>query len=214
MLNRHAQFALLTVAHAAGCLLLTVGNAVVARAEDPAAQRGAYRSPVAVAVSPAGKAAYVSDRTAGNVTILDLAGKKKVAEIALRGKPQGVTLSADGKTLYVAEHGAGTVAAIDTAASSVTSRFDVGRWPTAVALAEKSQRLLVCNQDRHRVSVIDLAQGKSIGEVKVQREPSCAAHDRLLSPSNWCQAGESRECADRDRDHGHDPTSVAGPRPS
>ena len=147
----------------------------IARGEIKDVAEGNYRSPIAVAVSPDGKTAYVSDRSSGNVTILDIAGRKKLAEVALRGKPQGVTLSADGNSLYVAEHGAGTVAILDTDTKSVASRFEVGRWPTTMALAEKAKQLFVCNQDRHTVSVIDLASGKTIREVAVTREPSFAA---------------------------------------
>jgi YVTN family beta-propeller protein len=172
MLNRGLQFALLTVAHALVGVWLAAGNIPVVGAENADAKQDAYRSPIAVVVSPDGKTAYVSDRTAGNVTVLDIAGKKKLGEVALHGQPRGLALSADGKRLYVAEHGAGTVAVIDTSASSVASRFDVGRWPTAVAIAENAKRLLVCNQDRHSVTVIDLAQGKTIGEIPVRREPS------------------------------------------
>ncbi len=179
MTNRHTQFALLTVASVVVCLWLTSANTPIVsgedQREDQAAAQGAYRSPIAVAVSPDGKTAYVSDRTVGNITILDTVGNKKVSDIRLHGKPQGVALSADGKTLYVAEHGAGTVAVIDTSKASVTSRIAVGRWPTAVSIAEKTKRLFVCNQDRHSVTVVDLAKGEAIGEVKVSREPSCAA---------------------------------------
>ena len=43
----------------------------------------ANRSPFAVAVSPDGTIAFVSDRSAGNVTILNIAAKTKVGEVAL-----------------------------------------------------------------------------------------------------------------------------------
>ncbi len=175
MLNRHSHIALLPGACAVVCLWLASGSASTACGQTADSAQGTYRSPIASAISPDGKTAYVSDRTAGNVTILDIAGNKKIAEVALHGKPQGVALSADGKSLYVAEHGAGSVAVIDTAKAAVASRFNVGRWPTSVAIAEKAKRLFVCNQDSHNLTVVDLAQGKTVGEVGVVREPSCAA---------------------------------------
>ena len=136
-----------------------------------------YRSPMYMAISPDGKALYVSDPTAGNVTILDTVFQAKRGEVALRGKPHGLALSADGNTLYVAEHGAGSVAVIDTARCLVTSRIAVGRWPTGLAVADASQRLYVCNQDSHTISVIDLSppQHTLIQQVPVIREPSCLA---------------------------------------
>ncbi len=163
MFNRHTRVLLLTVAQAFACLALTFGNSV--NAAD------AFRSPFGIAVSPDGKTAYVSDRTAANLTILDVATEKKKGEIALNGQPHGVALSADGSQLYVAERLAGTVAVIDTAKAAVVSRLPVNKWPTEVAIGNKTKRLFVTNEDTDTVSVIDLAQGKTLGEVKVTRDP-------------------------------------------
>ena len=136
-----------------------------------------YRSPLCVAIAPNGKEAFASDVTAGNLTVLDVAGKAEPVAVPLRGQPRGVCLSKDGSRAYVAEHGAGTVAVVDTVDRKVIERIAVGHWPTAVALAPQTKRLYVGNQDRHSVSVVDLAQtpSKAIGEIKVLREPSCIA---------------------------------------
>ncbi len=138
---------------------------------------GRYRSPIVLVVSPDGKTAYVTDQSAGNLTILDIAGRKAIGEVALSGNPRGVALSADGNVLYVAEHGAGSVAVIDTTMQTITSRITVGMWPTSVAIGDKSKRLYVGNQDRNSVSVIDLSQQPAlvIEEIAVVREPSCVA---------------------------------------
>ena len=115
-----------------------------------------YRPPNCLAISPDGKTLYASDRTAGNVTILDTASQTKRGEVALHGKPHGVALAADGSTLYVAEHGAGSVAVIDTASRQVTSRIAVGQWPTDLVVADAFGRLYVCNQDSHMPVVTPL----------------------------------------------------------
>jgi YVTN family beta-propeller protein len=159
-------------------VLTFVCGAQRAAAEDrPEPLRTAYRSPCDVAVSPDGKAVYVSDATAQCVEILDAIAKAKRSEIPLQGEPQGLCLSPDGGALYVAERGAGTVAVIDTASASLSGRISVGRWPVDVALAANAKRLFVCNQDRHSVSVVDLSQSppQPIKDIAVVREPSCIA---------------------------------------
>ncbi len=144
---------------------------------DANSVRGTFRSPLGLSVSPDGETLYVTDRTAGNVVVLDVAGQTKRGEIALSGKPHGVTISADGRTLYVAEHGAGSVAVIDTARGQVVSRIAVEKWPTELAVAPRTQRLFVCNQDNHTLSVIDLSRnpGEPIKQIAMVREPICVA---------------------------------------
>jgi len=175
-------------------LLLSTGRNI----EAAATESSGYRSPEAVAISPDGKTAYVSDNTAGNVTVLDLVGNAKRGEISLSGQPRGLALSSDGKTLYVAERRAGTVAVIDTGKRSVRSRIAVGRWPVAVALAEKTKRLYVCNQDNHTISVVDLSQSplKPFEQISVVREPVCAAvtpDERYLVVTNLLPDGVSTD---------------------
>jgi YVTN family beta-propeller protein len=134
-----------------------------------------YRSPVAVAVSPDGKTLYVSDKTAGCVTVIDVAAGKPVRDIPVPGEPNGLALSADGRTLYVAERKAHAVALIDTATGQITARIPVGYWPVAVALAEKGRRLYTCNRGDHTVSAVDLVSGKELRRIGVVREPAWAA---------------------------------------
>ena len=151
-----------------------------------------YRSPLSVAVSPDGKTLYVSDRTAGCVTVLDAASGKKIRDVAVGGEPNGLCLSADGKTLYVARRKANSIALIDTAKATVTGHIPVGPWPVAVALAEKSNRLYSCNRGNHTVSVVDLAAGKEIKQIAVVRDPAFAVvtgDESRLVVANFMPAG-------------------------
>lgn len=170
-------------------LVLMVMSAVSLPAGEP------YRSPSSLAISPDGRSLYVSDTTAGNVTVLDTETNRKRAEIPLSGRPRGVALSADGAMLYVAEDRAGTVAVIDTKTNTVRGRVPVGRWPSAVALAHNGRRLYVCKQDNHTVSVVDLEQsgiGQAVKHIPVVREPVAAvvtSDDRYLVVANLLPHG-------------------------
>lgn len=135
----------------------------------------AYHSPLSVAVSPNGMTLYVSDKTAGCVTILDAATGAKVGETPVVGEPHGLALSADGKILYVAQRTRNSIALIDTKQGTEIGRMPVGAWPVALALAKKTRRLYACNQGGDSVSVIDLTTRRQIDEIAVVRAPAFAA---------------------------------------
>ncbi|WP_419194204.1 beta-propeller fold lactonase family protein [Novipirellula herctigrandis] len=160
---------------------------LTARAADSVALPSSIvRSPICIAVSTDSEVAYIADRTARCLSVVDLQTNVLVGEIPLRGMPQGLVLSSDGGLLYVTERspgvGAGTIAVIDTKSREVTSRIPVGHWPTDVALSYNDTRLYVANQDSHTVSVIDLSKGTdaAICSVPVVREPYSLA----VSPDN------------------------------
>jgi DNA-binding beta-propeller fold protein YncE len=145
----------------------------------PAAARGGeparYRSPFDLAAAPDGRTAFVSDRTAGSLLILDLEELKVTREIPLSGEPTGLALAPGGDRLYVSEYGAGTVAEIDARAGRVLRRLPVGLRPMGLALAPRRARLLACNTVTDDVSIVDLASGKEAARIRVPREPFFAA---------------------------------------
>ena len=173
--------AFLSAAVSAGFLSLYLASpndrGITAGEEKASPAASPYRSPCLLAISPDGKTVYASDQTSACVAVLDTAGKKKRAEIALNDEPRGLCLSPDGRTLYVTELNAGTVAVIDTAKGAVTGRINVGGWPVAVALAAKTNRLYVGDEANHKICVIDLGQrpGKPIKQIPVVREPCAIA---------------------------------------
>jgi YVTN family beta-propeller protein len=136
---------------------------------------GTYRSPYAAIVSSDNKTAYVSDRTADCVVVLDIAEGAKKAEWRVAGGPAGLALSPDGKTLFVALQGSNELAALATDGGKETKRIRVGYRPTGLALAPKSNRLFVCNMGDSTVSVVDLPDLAEKFRVKTVREPMFAA---------------------------------------
>ncbi|MBE3134101.1 MAG: hypothetical protein IMZ55_11545, partial [Acidobacteria bacterium] len=108
-------------------IAVVLGVAMTAlQAGAEGAQPPPYRSPFDLRFSPNGSTLAVSDRTAGALVLVDVAGKKVAREVALKGEPTGVAWSADGSKVYVAEYGAATVAEVDAATGKVLRRFDVG----------------------------------------------------------------------------------------
>ncbi len=155
--------------------LLAAGLPAVLPPAAAGAERPVYRSPYDLAFSPDGKRLAVSDRTAGCLCLVDVAGKKVAREVDLKGEPTGVAWSADGKTVYVAERTAGTVAEVDAGSGKVGRRLPVGLRPCGVALAPKKNLLIAGNTVEDDVSIVDLASGKEKGRVALLHQPFFAA---------------------------------------
>lgn len=91
--------------------------------------------PAAVAFSPDGSTAYVSDNGSGTVSVINTATGTVTATITVAGDLRDLAVTPDGSTVYVAGHafaGASDVYAISTATNTVTSTFPVGDHPGAV----------------------------------------------------------------------------------
>ena len=147
------------------------------RASSKAGAAPIYRSPFDLAMARDGRTLWVSDRTAGKVVGLRIAGDKmeKQGEIAVGGKPAGLALNPAGTTLYVADGGGRTVAVVNVAQRKVIARIHVGVRPTGLALAPRSQRLFVCNTASDDVSVVDTSKLREVRRIRVAREPMEAA---------------------------------------
>jgi len=136
-----------------------------------------YRSPSAIALSPDGKLAYVTDATAARLYVIDVGEAAKVAEVLLHGQPRAVAVARPEGTIYVAERLAGTVAVIDPKTLKVKGRLHARKWPIGLAIAQNAKKLFVLNQDTNTVCVFDIS-GKAphfVKEIPVVREPNHAA---------------------------------------
>jgi YVTN family beta-propeller protein len=89
--------------------------------------------PSAVAISPDGQTAYVTDN--GNtVDTIDLATQTVETYIEVGNDPSAVAVSPDGTTAYVANYSDGTVTPVATATGTAGAPITVGNGPRAVAV--------------------------------------------------------------------------------
>ena len=97
-------------------------------------------TPGYVAIAPNGTFAYVANRAAGVVTVVDTAIDKVVATIPLPdGPPQYLAFSPDGSRLYVSvfhdpDRSINEVAVLDTRTNTVLTTIKVGTRPYALAV--------------------------------------------------------------------------------
>ncbi len=101
-------------------------------AEQPCGTR-----PTAIACTPDGKRAAVSNLWSGTVSFFEVSGPtlKPAGTLAVGAFPRGLMYAADGKTLYVALAGDDEVAAVDCAAHKVVRRWPAAREPRTLALS-------------------------------------------------------------------------------
>jgi YVTN family beta-propeller protein len=100
--------------------------------------------PVAVAVTPDGKTAYVAATTFRGyemVTPIDTAANTAGKPIRIGTSDAGgcdtdvIAITPDGKTAYVSNQGSGTVTPIDTVANTTGTPIPVGGSPGRIAIA-------------------------------------------------------------------------------
>jgi YVTN family beta-propeller protein len=129
-----------------------------------------------VVVAPNGRQAYIANRTAGVVTVVDTAVNRVTATIPVEaGPPQFMAFSPDGRTIYVSIwDDARTIAAVgvlDTTSNSMVATIPVRTRPYLAAVTGDGKLLYVPNHDSGTVSVIDTASKEVTTEIKVAPNP-------------------------------------------
>ncbi|GAA4549730.1 Hsp70 family protein [Pseudonocardia xishanensis] len=133
-------------------------------------------TPGYIAISPNGRLAYVANRNAGVVTVLDTSVDTVIATIPVQaGPPQYLAFAPDGKRVYVSifndARTVNVVGVLDTSTNSILSTIPVGTRPFALAVTPDGTRLYVPNHDSGTVSVIDTATSSPVRDIPVAKNP-------------------------------------------
>jgi YVTN family beta-propeller protein/VCBS repeat-containing protein len=102
------------------------------------------------AVAATNTRAYVTNRDAGTVTVIDTTTAKVIATWAVGSTPDGVAVKQDGTRLYVSSSTGNTVKVIDTATGAVTATIAVAK-PTAITMAPGGASVYVTSYDTAKV---------------------------------------------------------------
>lgn len=153
-----------------------------------------YLSPSDVIADPAGKFLYVSEATAKQVAVWDVAAEKLKGVIKLPDVPGGLAMARDGSALYVSLASPnGRIGIVNVNEQQLAGMVDVGHTPGAMAIAPKGDRLYVCNRFDNNVSVVSLATRRETKKIPVLREPAgiCVTpgEGRYLFVANSLPAG-------------------------
>ncbi len=137
-----------------------------------------YKNPLNLAIRPGGTELWVTCETGDSVAVIDLASRKKVAEIETGGAPTGVAFAPDGKRAFVTNRLDDTVAIIDTAARKVIKTLPTGDEPHGVIADRQGRLFYVLNTSSDDISVFDAVSLKWIKSLAASRGPWAVA----LSP--------------------------------
>ena len=110
-----------------------------------------------VAVSPDRGRAYTANIGSGTVSVLDLAGGRKLRDIAAGGQPEGIALSNDGRTLWVGDLQGARVQAFDTATFERLAEVRTGEVPIRVAASPDGRWIVTSNLGGGSLTIIDAA---------------------------------------------------------
>jgi YVTN family beta-propeller protein len=139
------------------------------------------KTPGFVAIAPSGEFAYIANRAAGVVTVVDTAIDKVVATIPVPdGPPQYLAFAPDGKRLYVSvfndpDRSINEVAVLDSRTNTVLTKIKVGTRPFALNVTPDGSQIYVPNHDSGTVSVIDTATNSLVADIPVKPNPHWVA---------------------------------------
>ncbi len=161
-------------------VLSQAGAALSAIAED--GDRIAFsipldKAPAALALAPGTEIAYVTHPDLGQVSVVDLAGRRVLRTLAVAGSPFGIAAAKDGR-LFVADWNGAHVSVLDTRDGGPAKTIAVGRAPAHVVLTSDETRLFVANRESNSVSVVRTADLSIAATIPVDKAPFALA----LSP--------------------------------
>ncbi|MFR9802752.1 Hsp70 family protein [Pseudonocardia sp. RS010] len=129
-----------------------------------------------IAIAPNGRFAYIANRTAGVVSVLETATNELTATIPVTaGPPQYVTFAPDGSRAYVSVFDdagrVAVIAVIDTSANAVIATIPVTSRPYIPAVSPDGAEVYVPDHDSAAISVIETATGAVSMDLKVAPNP-------------------------------------------
>ena len=130
-----------------------------------------YKTPLNMALSPDRSELYVACEASHAVIVVDVRGRRKIAEIPAGGQPTDVTFSPDGQRAYVSNRLDDSVSVISVPARKVVQTIPVGDEPHGVLTDRSGKYLYVLNTSSDSISVIDTASLKETKRLEAGRGP-------------------------------------------
>ncbi len=131
--------------------------------------------PNAVVVAPDGGRAYVGNRTAKTVSVVDLRTNTVVEEVSLSRQISGMSMTPDGELLCVAGDDGFAVLSLSSPVSEVLSAGGVVDGAQDVAVTPDGSHLFIAQAGTAHVAVFDLA---AFTDSRPSRRVSMRRHSR------------------------------------
>lgn len=120
---------------------------------------------------------FLNHMGAGEVVVVDVAGRKVVA--ALPGFPRctGILAVPLRNEIYMSAPGAGEVAVLDARSLQVLARMPAGRFPDGLAYDSVGQQVFVSDESGGRVHILDARAHRAVGSVAMGGEVGNTQYD-------------------------------------
>ncbi len=129
-----------------------------------------------------GSRVYVANINSGTVSVIDANAGRKLADIAVGGKPEGIALSPDGRELWVGDLEAPRVQVIDTATLKPVAEVAVDPVAIRVAISPDGRTVVTSNLVAGTISEIDRATRKVRRTIAVSGTRDAGQVTILFSP--------------------------------
>jgi YVTN family beta-propeller protein len=134
-----------------------------------------------IALSGDDRYAFVTNRGAGTVSVIEVASLKKVKDLPVGPTPISIGWSSLSQRIYVAEGKEGRIAVIDPIALEVSSRIQARPGLGPMRFSEDGRWGFLVNSMEHVVHVVDASQDRLVHAVKVAGKPYQLAVTRAFA---------------------------------
>jgi YVTN family beta-propeller protein len=143
-----------------------------------------------ISMLPDSSKAYVTNRDAAKLSVIDRLTHKVIKEIATPRGVEGLALSPDGKRLYAADAREPVLWVIDTDKDEVIKQVPLKKVPGRLRVVAASQKILITNYASNTVEVLDLTTMASEKVVPVGKSPNAIS---LSADGQWAFVSNSGE---------------------
>jgi len=124
-----------------------------------------------VALSADERQAFVTNRTAGTVSVIDVEKRAKVKDLPVGPTPISIGWSSLSQRVYVAEAKEGRIAVIDPVKGEVSGRIKARSGLGPMRFSEDGRWAFVVNSTEHVVHVVDASQDRKVHDVRLVGKP-------------------------------------------
>lgn len=118
-----------------------------------------------VALSPSGRYAYTANIASGNMSVLDLVSRTKVADVPIGAGAEGISVSPNGREIWVGANNDRKVVRIDAHSLEAVGEFATEGIPIRVEHSPDGAKVAVSEADLDRVLIFDAQSMKEIARI-------------------------------------------------
>jgi len=124
--------------------------------------------------------AYVSNRNAGTVTVIDTARRATIKTLEIGKQVIGLVYSAKSEALYATDGKSGLISVIDAKTNTVSKRIEVKPGVGPAGVTQLGRWMIAANSHEDVIYAIDVATNELVHTIEVGRKPYQVAFSRAF----------------------------------